>query len=207
MSREVTCKFRMHGSDHAIVVTNPGEGRNLYAIWAADCYDPPIYVIEADDYEDLMEKFLDTPVGKTLLIDTAVDGDDYGWEYSPEDIARERRELADLPLGTRVWRTLKGTWVTDPKVGEYLREPPCADGGMYYDDDNVQMCELHNCRYFDMFSAKDGVPWKDYPEHAEKLEARFERAKRFGAFLNERNKERSDGQDEHASPVGCQGSH
>lgn len=105
---------------------NPGEWfGKVWLLWIADCFDPPLYAVEADtlaDAEDILAESDAAPHG--LKIDVEVEGGDYG--YPDED-------------GTG-WTDLRGKRVTDPAATRYLSEPRISGQGTLYDDDNLQVC-------------------------------------------------------------------
>lgn len=113
---------KLHDRDVTATAVNPGDWfGKVWLLWLDDCFDPPMYAVEADtlaDAEDILAEWEHCPPG--LKIDIEVEGGDYGFEDDG------------------VWTNLKGEQVTDPAATKYLGTPQISGQGVYYDTDNLQ---------------------------------------------------------------------
>lgn len=125
---------------------NPGDWfGKVWLLWIADCFDPPMYAVEADtlsDAEDILAESDQAPHG--LKIDIEVEGGDYG--FAQDDGS---------------WLNLRGERVTDPAKIRYLSEPQVSGQGTLYDSDNLQAIgdESLECPWPCRYTMPDNPRW------------------------------------------------
>lgn len=78
-TRKITASFTLHGRKHENVeVLNPGDWfGKTWVLYVEDCFDPPMFVVEADNVSDAQDEFVDSGRGHMVEIDPA-NYDDYG---------------------------------------------------------------------------------------------------------------------------------
>jgi hypothetical protein len=146
------------------IAVNPGDWfGEVYLVYVGDCYCPPRYAVEADDVSAAIDEYIDSDYGKVDRIDIEADGADYAYECNPGDI------MGGVDINEKGWINLKGEFVSDPKVGEHLREPSVTGSGTPYDSDNIYINDLKNCRYYARHLPPEGVEPEKYSDYDDPL--------------------------------------
>ena len=163
----ITAEFQIGPDQPAaqgVPVINPGDWwGNAFLIAVANGFQADYYIVEADNYGDAIDEFVDSEHGKTIHVQDH-EMKDYGHQFERGD------EIGGEKIAENCWMTLDGQIVRDsdgnivqdaghPLV-KYLREPSYGgNGGQAYDDENVQIyggehkkCPFQ-CRYHG-----DGIP-------------------------------------------------
>lgn len=130
----IKAKGKFHGQDVEATAVNPGGWfGKTWLLYVADCFDPPLYVVEADNVGDAIDEFIESDHGKAERIDIEVEGGDYGFEVNPGDV------IGGVEITEKGWMNLKGEFITDPKKGEDLAEPSMTGQGEQYDSENIMV--------------------------------------------------------------------
>jgi hypothetical protein len=122
------------GNEVAADVVNPGDKcgyGELYLVCVEDCYDPPLYVVEADDMSDAIEEFVSNDATAHMV---EIEESSYG-DYITQDETGE-------------WVDLNGNPSDDDKS-----EAEFGPSGELYDDDNLKAEEIDakGVRYFGVY--------------------------------------------------------
>lgn len=130
----IKAKGLLHGKEVEATAVNPGDWfGKVWLLYVEDCFDPPLYAVEADNVSDAIDVFIESDHGKAERIDIEVEGGDYGFEVNPGDI------IGGVNITEKGWMNLKGEFITDPKIGKSLSEPSMSGQGEQYDDDNIKV--------------------------------------------------------------------
>lgn len=139
----VEVKFMHRSREITAYVVNPGDwyGRG-YLVWVEDCFDPPIFFVEADSEQDAIEEFVSNDATKHMCAIEFKDYGDYGHSVSDGDI------IGGVTYHSNCWLDLNGqTHLVDPG----LKEPEFGPGGELYDGENLHIEKVENIRYFGVY--------------------------------------------------------
>lgn len=126
---------------HEATAVNPGEWfGQCWMVWIEDCYDPPIYIVEAGNENDAVENFVESDFGRDLLIlPGSPEWNDYGYTFNAGDKAGRHKftELTYTDLDLNV-------------VADERHSPNTTGQGEIYDDDNLRLepATGHPLRYY-----------------------------------------------------------
>ncbi len=127
----VKAKGKFHGKPVEATAVNPGDWfGKVWLLYVEDCYDPPLYAVEADHIGHAIDIFIESEHGESQRIDEEVEGGDYGFEVNPGDI------IGGKTIDKKGFMNLRGEFVED---GRYLTEPSYADHGIAYDGESIMV--------------------------------------------------------------------
>src|ERR1019366_6298252 len=116
-------RLRQDVERHEASVINPGSADGeVYFLYVADCFQPPLYIVEANGIEEALDEFVESTRLAGVIIDLeSSEADDYGLHCHRGD------SIGGKNITEECWITLRGKVVPGP-----LTEPSTTGGGTYY---------------------------------------------------------------------------
>ena len=164
---KVIAKGHFHGEMVEATVINPGDWfGKTWLLYVADCFDPPLYVVEADTIDDALDEFAESEVGKNNVGIRDFERGDYGFQVSPGD------QIAGLKIEKKGWIDLNGVFTDEPEKGKYLTPPSISGQGVEYDSESLMIYGDEGmangkgmpwpCTYYGEGLPKEGIKPTDY---------------------------------------------